>query len=567
MAEEKNGLDKFRDLYLPTVRKYEKKLADSLSYFAGPELTKLGQGIFALRPFQGSDLPIYDSNKSFGKNMLDMATGTGILGLDFATLGTASAPQKMAIKAAQEAAESGTKTGVRTVDEIIESGQVKKASEMTDDPLNVMSIKRDRIDSIREAKSDKFLKATKSDTPLNNALRNIGENKISQMTTTDLLKLLEESYGVKVGSQAISKKNLNIKPGVGAGSGNQFDQVKQAFETIDNPEQYSFNDLINLPQIKKVIEKNNISEEMFRKYKSKLGIVSPTNFFGKLDVNEDEVIKYITENRTITTSQLQKIFPKLQEMSGEVINTWRKKNKLSKINIPKTRGRKYVLGVDNPELSKQLDFVSQSGDKVLPSNIPIKHKDAFSEIITINKDGKPLDVKRTKIYQAHGIGEGGVTGASDQIIKSKVAMIPDKFLKDEKLPKFFLTKTGNDLHRVIEDNLVLALVNKYDKLGYNFVDGAWKQTKKVNPKSVNKELRSLQNEILGYQDELNKLDAYTLFYNPVKDKMVTHGKPLSEIPGLSNLLNQVKKGTNPYKKLKGGGLVGISHLTRPLGNF
>jgi len=39
---------------------------------------------------------------------------------------------------------------------------------------------------------------------------------------------------------------------------------------------------------------------------------------------------------------------------------------------------------------------------------------------------------------------------------------------------------------------------------------------------------------------------------------------LSEIPGLGNLLNQVKKGT---KKLKGGGLVGISHLTRPLGKF
>ena len=34
MAEEKKGLDKFRDLYLPTVKKYEKKLADTLSYFA-----------------------------------------------------------------------------------------------------------------------------------------------------------------------------------------------------------------------------------------------------------------------------------------------------------------------------------------------------------------------------------------------------------------------------------------------------------------------------------------------------------------------------------------------------
>ena len=140
-------------------------------------------------------------------------------------------------------------------------------------------------------------------------------------------------------------------------------------------------------------------------------------------------------------------------------------------------------------------------------------------------------------------------------------MIPDKFLEDEKLPKFFLTKTGNDLHRRIEDNLVLALVNKYDKLGYNFVDGAWKQTRKVNPKSVSKELKDLENEIISYQDELKDLDAYTLFYNPVKDKMVTHGKPLSEIPGLGNLLNKVKSGE---KKLRYGGLVGISHLTRPL---
>ena len=450
-----------------------------------------------------------------------------------------------------------------TTTEVLPGGKlittpVKKVSKLAQDAIEATT-KKSTVTA-----SDNFSKATKSDTPLNNALRNIGEEKISQMTNADLRKLLEESYGVKVGSQAISKKKLNLKPGAGAGSGNQFDQVKQAFETIDNPEQYSVKDLMNLPQMKKIIEKNNISEEMFRKYKSKLGVISPTNFFGKLNINEDEVTKYITENPTITTSQLQKIFPKLQKMSNEVINSWRKENNLSRINIPKTRGRKYVLKVDNPELSKQLDFVSQSGDKVLPSNIPIKHKDAFSEIITINKDGKPLDVKRTKIVQAHGIGEGGVTGASDQIIKSKVAMIPDKFLKDEKLPKFFLTKTGNDLHRKIEDNLVLALVNKYDKLGYNFVDGAWKQTKKVNPKSINKELRGLENEIAGYQKELKDLDAYTLFYNPIKDKMVSYGQGIDEIPGLSNLLNKVKSGE---KKLRYGGLVGINRMTRSLREF
>ena len=77
-------------------------------------------------------------------------------------------------------------------------------------------------------------------------------------------------------------------------------------------------------------------------------------------------------------------------------------------------------------------------------------------------------------------------------------------------------------------------------------------------------MKKLENEIAEYQEELNELDAYTLFYNPIKKKMVTHGKPLSEIPGLSNLLNQVKSGT---KKLRYGGMVGINQLIRPLGNF
>ena len=78
MAEKKSGLDKFRDLYLPTVREYEKKLADTLSYYAGPELTKLGQGIFALRPFQNKpDATEFIQNPSL-KTGLDLAADTAI---------------------------------------------------------------------------------------------------------------------------------------------------------------------------------------------------------------------------------------------------------------------------------------------------------------------------------------------------------------------------------------------------------------------------------------------------------------------------------------------------------
>ena len=405
-----------------------------------------------------------------------------------------------------------------------------------------------------------FLEKTKSNTRLNRALREIGEERVSQMTTAELRRFLDKNYDIKVGSTAISKKKIT-KPAYGAGSGNQFDTIRQAIESVENPEQYSVKDLMNLPQVKKAIEETGIDTELFRKYKSQLGIISPTKFFQKLGVSEKEVARYIIENPTISTPELTGIFPKLKKISTESLNDWRKENNLTKLNKPETRGRKYVLEEANPELSKQLGFISQSGDQTLPSNIPIKHKDAFSEIITINRDGKPLDVKRTKIVQAHGIGEGGVSNTSGQIIKSKVAMIPDEFLEDVKLPKFFLTKSDNDLHRAIEDNLVLALVNKYDKLGYNFVNGKWTQTRKVNPKSVSKELKNLETEIAGYKKELKDIDAYTLFYNPIKDKMVSYGQDINEIPGLSNLLNKVSKGD---KKLRDGGIVSIFEMTKPL---
>ena len=405
-----------------------------------------------------------------------------------------------------------------------------------------------------------FLEKTKTNTRINRALRDMGEEKVLGMTNQEVVDFLNKNYDIKTTVSAINKKNVT-RSAYGEGSGNVLDQVRQAIKSVENPEQYSVKDLANIPQVKEVLEKNNISLEMFRKYKSKLGVISPTEFFGKLNLSEKEVAKYIKSNPTVTTPQLQSVFPRLGEVSTETINAWRNSNNLTKVDKPQTRGRRYVLEEANPKLQEQLDFISQSGDKALPSNVPIKHKDAFSEIITINRDGKPLDVKRTKIVQAHGIGEGGVTGASDQIIKSKVAMIPDKFLDDVKLPKFFLTRSGNIEHRKIEDKLILALINKYDKLGYNFVDGKWTQTKKVNPKSVSKELKDLETEIAGYQNELKDLDAYTLFYNPVKDKMVTHGKPLSEIPGLSNLLNKVMSGK---KKLKDGGIVSIFEMTRPL---
>ena len=400
--------------------------------------------------------------------------------------------------------------------------------------------------------SGKFLELK---TPLNKALKEIGEKKISTMTNKELVEYINKNYpDVNTTLASIQGKQLKtIKRSPDAQI-----ELKAALDNIKNPENYSMVELMNKPSIKKVMEKFNMSKDTFKKYKSNFGITQKKlskqeNFLDKAGVNPVE-FKFFINKYNPTTLQLKSNFPKLKNVAKSTIDTWRQKNNLSKIPDPV---KEKILSDVNPRLQSQLDFVPKG------STTPIKHKDAFSEIITINNKGKPLDVTKTKIVKAHGIGEGGISKQSEEIIKSKIAMIPDEFLKDEKIPKFFLTSTGNNLHRDIEDNLILALVKKYKLLGHEFVDGSWKQVRKskiLNPKK-RIEIKKLENEIFGYQNELNDLDAYTLFYNPVKDKMVTHGKPLSEIPGLGNLLNQVQNGT---KKLRYGGLVGISHLTRPL---
>ena len=397
---------------------------------------------------------------------------------------------------------------------------------------------------------------------LNSALDDMGEDLIGTMTNKQLVEYINKKYNLNVGLSNIQQRKLNtIKrtPDIQT-------KLKEVLSNIKNPENYSLVELMNKPSVKKFMEKFNMSKDTFKKYKSNLGITQKKlskqeNFLTKTGVEPLEFELFIKKYNP-TTLQLKNNFPQLKNVAKTTIDNWRLKNNLSKI----AEGTGYqILKGTNPRLQKQLDFIPQTSD-VLPSNIPIKHKDTFSEIVKINTKEGPLDVLRTKLVQAHGIGEGGIKNSSKEIIKSKIAMIPDKFLKEEKLPQFFLTRSGNFLHRDIEDKLILALVKKYKMLGHEFVEGSWKQTKKtrlLNPKKRIK-VKKLENEIAEYQEELNDLDAYTVFYNPIKDKLVTHGKPLSEIPGLSNLMQQVLKGT---KKLRYGGLVGINQLTRRLGNF
>ena len=80
-------------------------------------------------------------------------------------------------------------------------------------------------------------------------------------------------------------------------------------------------------------------------------------------------------------------------------------------------------------------------------------------------------------------------------------------------------------------------------------------------KELANEIKALNKKIDGFRKDLNDMDAYTLFYNPIKDKMVSYGKDISELPGLANIVTRVKKGD---LKLRDGGIVSIFEMTKPL---
>ena len=176
---------------------------------------------------------------------------------------------------------------------------------------------------------------------------------------------------------------------------------------------------------------------------------------------------------------------------------------------------------------------------------------------------------------AHGIG----TGRIPKVIEYKINLIPNRFLEEVERPTFFLTSAGNKAHQKIENRLIPALIDKYKLLGWKHSGKAgddWVNFNKKVDVSKDKELAAKINELDNIinvnRKKLEKLDAYTLFYNPVKDKLVSYGKEASEIPGLSNLMNRALSG-DPAKKITGtidvdrlkqGGIVSMNYMTRPL---
>ena len=404
------------------------------------------------------------------------------------------------------------------------------------------------------------------------------ETKKPRMTGKEIQIYLKDNFDLNVTDRSIYRKiqknKIPVKPKVDwkirAKLRGAFSEIgdKDFFETITEEELWA------MPQIQKIAEEGYLTPETLSQLRTRMEYPikrSWVNFFDKVGVDHDEVVKYMEENNVRTDDLIQK-FPKLQQAvdEGKIepdrITAWRLRNDLSYDDSILKGGRKKILKERSPELSKYSEFVPPSG-----GGEPIKHFKDFGTETIRTRDDIPTEVVQTKIRQGHAIGEGGVKG----ITKSKVEMIPEKSRKGVNLreqilePNFYLTPTENSNHRAAENKLVTALVKKYKLLGWEFIEvgdegeGEWVPTEKKSmlEKSDTDKIKEYEDTVADETEKIKKLGAFTKFYNPVKDDLVTYGISESETLPLSNFMNQVLRGE---KEFEHGGMVGMDYLTRPI---
>ena len=214
----------------------------------------------------------------------------------------------------------------------------------------------------------------------------------------------------------------------------------------------------------------------------------------------------------------------------------------------------------NPALDKRLDYVKDLNE------------------LYYKKEGRNIKDGPIKVIKAHILGQGKIVKKDlldpkdIQILENKLSYIPDDLLTEGfKNPKFFLTYVGNKEHRKIENRLVNDLVKKYKLLGYNpntknvkkfdYVGEKGTKTLKLSDDDKIK-LKELDSNIENYKSKLTEMNAQTVFYNPVTEKLVTYGKEISEMPSLANVVSRVKKGD---LKLRDGGIISMEEMiNRPI---
>tara|TARA_R110000782_G_scaffold269938_1_gene369024 strand:+ start:13 stop:1716 length:1704 start_codon:yes stop_codon:yes gene_type:complete len=567
MAEDKNLLDKIRE----TASYYDKKVTDAINYVTPPPVRKIIGGLETLLPFQNiPDATEFIQNPSF-KTGLDLATDTAITGAELTPLTyLASRGVTLPGKVAQEVTE-----GIRPVDDIINQKIVpKKNTEIDLNDVYTNPLKRkDRVRLRNEASNDKNLNELISQI---NKEKTYSEDTVSKFSNIynfgdpfkiEYLRSMTENTFKTIMKKAKEKKLIN-------------DETISSTKLINDSKIDSLTDL----RLGKL-------EEQLKKYKGanskETGMNLRVNKFGEFDINDifklDDDLKYLVNNKDARQKILKKLEREgiLDELGLTDINI--KANKPKTISDPQID--KYLKDLNLNFLPKKFDFTT----KILNPN----QKEIYSSLMkkitnSIGTNESVRGIIRNNVNRMIKYGVRDQGKSIDEVMASlqkqtdnpefleKVIPLIQKKIKTQNYIKGIKKDLGIDLDSVDLSHMkaVVEDIDQTFKLNNLFIGLSKKNTAES---IIQKNIRRLTNQLDekgGSVANKNKIKAdiedlqYKLKTGDYYDAVSENYPSTSDVgvdvqKQIKEKISEAMMGEPTYFK-KDGGMVGISHLTRPL---
>jgi len=380
----------------------------------------------------------------------------------------------------------------KLVDDLIKKGDLKKASEITDDPLNLMAIERDRFQKLVEAK------------------RKRGKVfEVGQEGTEGTFRYRGNTYnkadGVLIGypgkRRAFEKnwvpKEIIGEPDVIAKQPSIDVKIKSQKKAVETKRMKNINEYY--PNLQKEMLENNLTID-------------------------EAIVKLAGRDLPKGTKSYQ-IIDKFYRLSDDMKNVNPKMHQFFENEIKAYQIQNYLKG-------------TRKGDKFTGEKVRFGTK----EYEAARKElAEKLNIDVKFIDRAHSIMKSRLNKLSKLVDEGTITN--EQAMKLSK-PQYFLLNSDNLTHVKLENKLDTLLQRKASLLSEKDFPSANKVQEGIE--DITKEM-----EELGVESEL---------FDPVKKLIKVFGRR-------PDTVEIYKKAKETGIKKKDGGMVGISHLTRPLGNF
>jgi hypothetical protein len=411
-------------------------------------------------------------------------------------------------------------------------------------------------------------------TELNNALNKMGDDLIQSMNVTDLTEYINKNYKLNLTKDQVRKNkkvsNLAIKEGNEAKSiklDNAINEIGK--EKIKNTSQAELRRILN-EEYDIEVSQSGLSNKL-KKLDMEYGVDEYN--LSQIDKLGDEFIKKLTKfikDKKPYTTELYDEFPELKGMDDSVINSWRKKNKLNiyKKGLPAPPYSKIYksLNADNKKIVD--DFINQT--KEIETSTPIQKKiqDLIGRMISrgevegknineILNSLKDVDIKELiKISRFNSILRKRRNQAKyelgielDDFNLSHIEDVATDLKNTLKADNLFFLEAG------LNQGTQKKLNNKINKILEKLEDTKTEKEKKL----LLTDLENIEKEMID-NNIISKLEGN--FYG---DKNITAEKSFQRL--IKKQDEDVYADDPLGIRFKNGGLVGIDRMTRSLREF